>query len=304
MVLRAMSQVAMNRPDPLRPGDEVSVAAPSGPFDRAAFERGLALLSARYRPVFAEGLFAKERYLAGSDERRLEELQGALQGARTRAVFCARGGYGAMRLLDRMRLPERPKLLVGFSDITSLHAAAQCAGWVSVHGPVVTQLGALGQGTAEELFRLLEEPGAAPVLQGEPVVEGVAEGPVVGGNLSVLTRLLGTPFFPPADGGILLLEDVGERPYRLDRMWQHLKLAGVFRRVRGIALGTFTGCEEPDGGFAARDVIRELAVATGLPCAMELPIGHGRVNRPVPLGARAILDGGTGALRFLEGAVG
>ncbi len=298
-----MPPLAMTRPDRLRPGDEVSIAAPSGPFDRQAFERGLALLSKRYRPVFGDGLFAKERYLAGSDERRLAELQGALESGTARAVFFARGGYGAMRLLEGLRLPARPKPLVGFSDATALHAAAQRAGFVSVHGPVVTQLGALGEAVADELFRLLEDPSPPPALQGEPCVDGLAEGLVVGGNLAVLTRLLGTPFFPPAQGAILLLEDVGERPYRLDRMWQHLKLAGVFRQVRGIALGTFTGCDEPDGAFTARDIVRELAASAGLPCAMELPVGHGKVNRPIPLGARAVLDGGAGELRFLEGAV-
>lgn len=298
-----MPHVAMKRPGALRPGDEVSVVAPSGPFDRAAFERGLELLSARYRPVYTEGIFAKERYLAGHDERRIEELRSALENERTRAVFCARGGYGAMRLLDRLRVPERPKLLVGFSDITALHAALQCAGWVSIHGPVVTQLGALGQATAQELFRLLEEPGGGLQLRGEPLIEGVAEGLVIGGNLSVLTRLLGTPFFPSVEEAILLLEDVGERPYRLDRMWQHLELAGAFRRVRGIALGNFTACEEPDGSISVKDVVRELAASAGLPCAMELPIGHGRVNRPIPLGARGVLDGGAGTLRFVEGAV-
>ncbi len=291
------------KPEALHRGDEVSIVAPSGPFDRQALERGLSLLSDRYRPVLGTGLFDRARYLAGSDARRLEELTDALASERTRAVFTARGGYGALRLLQGLKLPQRPKLLVGFSDICALHAALQCAGWVSVHGPVLTQLGAHGGKSAQRLFRLLEDPAPPDVLQGTPTVEGVAEGPVIGGNLSVVTRLLGTPFFPPADGAILALEDVGERPYRLDRMWQHLKLAGVFERVRGLALGAFTESEEPGGAWTAQEVVAELATQVGLPCVMELPIGHGAVNWPIPLGARAVLDGGAGTLRFLEGAV-
>jgi muramoyltetrapeptide carboxypeptidase len=131
----------------------------------------------------------------------------------------------------------------------------------------------------------------------------VAEGPLLGGNLSVVTRLLGTPFMPALDGAILLLEDQGERPYRLDRMWTHLQLAGVFERVRAIVLGSFTGCEERDAPYSSAEVLRELALATGLPCAAGFPIGHGEVNEPVPLGVRVRLDADARSLVFLEAAV-
>ena len=131
---------------------------------------------------------------------------------------------------------------------------------------------------------------------------GVAEGPLLGGTLAVLSRLLGTPFLPPLEGAILLLEDVGERPYRLDRMWTHLALAGVFRHVRGIVLGSFTGCEERDAAYSSGDVLRALATETGLPCAAGFPIGHGARNEPVPLGVRVRLDATAPTLTFLEGA--
>ena len=110
-------------------------------------------------------------------------------------------------------------------------------------------------------------------------------------------------FLPQLDGAILLLEDQGERPYRLDRMWTHLQLAGVFERVRGIALGSFTSCEEPDAPYSSADVLRELAESTGLPCAAGFPVGHGEVNEPVPLGVRARLDADAARLTFLEAAV-
>jgi muramoyltetrapeptide carboxypeptidase len=195
-------------------------------------------------------------------------------------------------------------MLVGFSDITALHAALQAAGRVSVHGPVVTQLATQPSSIVERVFAILEDGAAAPApIDGTPVVGGIAEGPLLGGNLSVLTRLLGTPWLPDLTGAILLLEDVGERPYRIDRMWTHLRLAGVFERVVGLALGDFTDCEDPDGDFTLREILWSLAGETGLPCVGGLPIGHGAVNVPVALGTRVRLDGGAGTLSFLEPAV-
>ncbi len=125
---------------------------------------------------------------------------------------------------------------------------------------------------------------------------------LLGGNLSVFTRLIGTPHMPDLDGAILVVEDVGERPYRLDRMWTHLHLAGVFRKVAGIVLGSFTGCEEREESYSSQDILRELAVTTGLPCAAGFPIGHGDANEPVPLGVRVRLDATEQQLTFLEPA--
>jgi muramoyltetrapeptide carboxypeptidase len=291
----------------LQPGERVAVIAPASGFDRASFEAGVALINARYRATYGGGIFERQRYLAGSDARRLEELSVAFASDDMRAVFCARGGYGATRLLADLTAPppEATKLLVGFSDITALHLWLQRSGRRSIHGPVLTQLPRLSHATCARLFALLESPQPAPPLAAtDSYVEGVAEGPLLGGNLSVLTRMLGTPHMPSLEGAILLLEDTGERPFRLDRMWTHLKLAGVFEQVRGIALGIFTDCEEAGATYTSGDLLRELAVATGLPCAAGFPIGHGEVNEPVVLGARARLDAGARSLSFLEGAVG
>ena len=294
-------------PPALRPGDRVAVIAPASGFDRDAFEAGLARLSSRYRAEHGAGVFERRRYLAGDDARRLGELEAALADPGIRAVFCARGGYGATRLLMRLagRVPPGPpKPLVGFSDITALHLWLQAHGRISIHGPVLTQLGRLTEATAARLFALLESALPAAALSGTAsYVGGTAQGPLVGGNLSVLTRMLGTPFMPPLDGAILLLEDQGERPYRLDRMWTHLQLAGVFARVRGIALGSFTACEETGANYTSDEVLRDLAASTGLPCAAGFPIGHGDVNEPVPLGVRVRLDATAASLTFLEPAV-
>jgi muramoyltetrapeptide carboxypeptidase len=288
----------------LRPGDPVTVVAPASSFDRASFEAGLEVIAARYRVHYDPGLLARWRYLAGSDERRLRELAAALADNGSRAVFCARGGYGMMRLLAGLEgLPLADKPVVGFSDLTALHQLLQRRGLISIHGPVLTQLSRLDGATHARLFELLEREAPAAELTGaETYVDGIAEGPLAGGNLAVLTRLLGTPYLAPLEGSILLLEDVGERPYQLDRMWTHLELAGVFRQVRGIVLGEFTGCEERDATFSSAEVLRELAAATGLPCAAGFPIGHGAQNQPVPLGVRVRLDAGRRRLAFLQSA--
>lgn len=211
-----------------------------------------------------------------------------------------------MRLLRKLIPPGAGKQspLIGFSDITALHLWQQRQGLISIHGPVLTQLGRLGEQTRDRLFSLLESDSPPSPLQGTTTfVEGTVDGPLLGGNLAVLTRLLGTPFMPTLDGAILLLEDVGERPYQLDRMWTHLELAGVFRKVRGIVLGSFTGCEERDASYTSEELLRELAMATGLPCAAGFPIGHGDSNEAVPLGVRVRLDAQRHRLTFLESAV-
>jgi muramoyltetrapeptide carboxypeptidase len=285
----------------LKPKDSVAVIAPAGPFDREGFEAGLKVLQRRYSPVFDEGLFSAHRYLAGSDERRLTELRGALEDPGVRGIFCARGGYGAMRLLTKLSPTEaRGVPLIGFSDITALHAMWLREGFRCVHGPVLTQLGRSGADVVDRLFALLESPALPPPLTGTSVVPGVATGPLIGGNLSVLSRLVGTPWMPRTEGAVLLLEDVGERPYRLDRMWTHLKLAGQLDRVAGFALGDFTGCDEKDASYGAAAVLDELVKAEGKPCVRGLNIGHSDVNQPVVLGAQVRLDAGAGRLEFLE----
>ncbi|MCP3138544.1 S66 peptidase family protein [Pyxidicoccus xibeiensis] len=293
------------KPLPLRPRDTVQVVAPASSFDPPGFDVGLAVLRERYNPVHRPDIFASHRYLAGDDTRRGEELARALLDREARAIFCARGGYGAARLLPDLPLADAaPSAFCGFSDLTSVHGALQALGRVTIHAPVLTQLGKQPPEVHEYLFRLLESPEAPPPLTGsDTYVPGMAEGTLVGGNLSVLTRLIGTPYMPPLDGAVLLLEDVTERPYRLDRMWTHLRLAGVFSRVRGIVLGDFTSCEERNADYTSADVLRELARDVGLPCAAGFPIGHGALNYPVALGTQVRLEADAARLTFLEGAV-
>jgi muramoyltetrapeptide carboxypeptidase len=289
-------------PPPLRRGDAVRVVAPSSPFDPAALERGLAVLSGRLglRPRMRADLVARRGYLAGDDGRRAEEWREAAADAEATAIFCARGGYGAMRLLptlDPAPLLARPKALVGFSDVTALHAALNRAGLATVHGPVLTQLGRAPEDAVRQLEAVLfgaprpdawgvPAPGAG-IVAAQTVRPGRVSGPLLGGTLTLLAHLAGTPFAPPLDGAILLLEDVGEKPYRIDRCLTQLRLSGALDRVAGIAVGRLTACD--DAGVLAADVVREAALAAGVPAIEGLPVGHDDANLAVPLGARATL---------------
>lgn len=291
----------MNAIQPLHPGDTVAVVAPCGPFPAERYERGIAVWRERgyrVRELLPPGPW---RYLAARDRERAAALREAYADPEVRAVVVARGGYGAMRILQNVDWDEvaaRGKPLVGFSDATAMHLALFARGAKSVHGPVVTQLGEQPPESIERLFSLLESTSAPPPIAGRQLVGGVASGRVAGGCLSLVAALAGTPFLPSLEGCILLLEEVGEAAYRLDRMWTQLRLSGALEGVAGFAIGSLTDCPA-SGGVEAGDVLAELAAATGKPTLVDLPIGHGAVNLAVPHGARAEVR--DGALRFFEG---
>jgi muramoyltetrapeptide carboxypeptidase len=295
----------------LRPGDVVRVVAPAGPVPRQGFAAGAEILGRRYQLRFDEALFAREGFLAGSDERRLGELQAALTDPDARAVILARGGYGLLRILpflDPAALRARPLPVVGFSDGTALLAHAARAGVAAVHGPVVTQLANLPVPDHEALFRLLEEPAPGALLSAlEGLVPGRARGPLYGGNLEVFSRLLGTPFLPDLAGAILFIEDLGERPYRIDRLVTHLDLAGVFSAVAGVVVGDFSSCLEPEPTRAqsptAAEVLAERLGRLAIPVATGGLFGHGTRNVALPYGCLCELDAFNGTLVALEGVV-
>lgn len=292
-----MSFISMPR---LAPKGRLAVVAPSGPFDRSRFEQGLALVSSRYRVEVADEAFGRHRYLAGDDACRVRALQRALDDDGVDAIMAARGGYGAMRLLEGLTL-HRPVPVLGFSDVTALHLAWQARGWRSIHGPVVTQLATQPADVVERTFALLEGRPVPPLEGTHTIRTGLAEGPLIGGNLSLLASLVGTRWMPSLSGAVLLLEDIGERPYRLDRMWTHLALAGALTGVAGVVLGEFTDCDEKEASFSAAEVLRELVATLGVPALEGLPIGHGAINQPVVLGARVRLDATARRLETPEG---
>ncbi len=285
----------------LRPGERVAVVAPSGPVPRDRFAVGAAILAARYELVYDERIFARSGFLAGDDDARLRELQGALDDNNVHAVFSARGGYGLGRILQRLDLGRVAKPVVGFSDTTALHGALQRAGVRSVHGPVLTQLGDLPSDDAEALFAVLEsDTTRTPMSALRPLgASHRTEGRLVGGNLEVFSRLVGTPHLPSLAGAIWVLEDVGERPYRIDRALTQLTISGALEGLVGCVIGDLVGCAERDrSGPSAEEVIAERLAHLQIPVAAGLPIGHGERNRTLILGAHAILHGET--LMFTE----
>jgi muramoyltetrapeptide carboxypeptidase len=285
----------------LVPGGRVGIIAPSSPFDAEELKRGLSLLSSRYSVSHAPSLFERQGYLAGSDARRLAELQSAIDDPDLDAIFAVRGGYGATRLLDALdvsALATRPKLLVGFSDITALHALWSQRGVGSVHGPMVA---AVGRGGEAQLQRVIEavEGRYVRVFPGlRALAPGRAQGPLLGGNLAVLCSLLGTPFMPDLRGAVLLLEDIGERPYRIDRMLTSLRSSGVLGAVAGILLGAFTNAEPGADGRTCEEVLVDRLASLGVPVLAGAPIGHIDDNTPVLLGTLVELDSDAGTARF------
>jgi muramoyltetrapeptide carboxypeptidase len=299
------------RPARISPGDVVRVIAPSGPVPREAFLAGAAVLRTRYDVRYDDRVFERSGYLAGPDERRLAELGAALADPDARAIIMARGGYGLLRLLpfiDRAALQRRPLPIVGFSDGTALLALAATAGVASIHGPVVTQLGGLSADDQRSLFARLETPGPALLLDGlDEVIPGRVQGPLLGGNLEMFSRLLGTPYLPDLTGAILFFEDLGERPYRIDRLISHMDLAGVFGAASAVVVGDFSGCREPEATRAtsptADEVLMERLGRLPIPFAIGGAFGHGTRNRALPYGTLCELDTTTGTLTALEGAV-
>ncbi len=296
--LAPVNAVATRR---LRPGSRIAVAAPSGPFDHVVFDRGLSVLATRYTPVVMPHAHDATRYLAGTSGDRLSDFTRALTDDSLDAVWAARGGFGAAHLLPELRFVLAKKTIIGFSDITALHVMRQGQGVRSLHGPVVTQLATQPVEVVERLFAILEGQHPLTIRGTDSVTPGVAEGPLVGGNLSVIASLVGTPFQPDYNGCVLLLEDIGERPYRLDRLLTQLKYAGILDAVAGVVLGEFTHCEEKDASYSSNQVVSEILAATGKPCARGFAIGHGAVNHAAPLGARVRLDATTAELQWLEG---
>jgi muramoyltetrapeptide carboxypeptidase len=309
-------------PPPLRPGDRVRlVAASSAVADASRLEAGIAILERWGLVVEPEAAALVGRrwgYLAGRDEQRAADLSGdrppaaaaALPPGNTAAPVaalhaCVRGGWGSARLLERP-LAQPPGWLLGFSDVTSLLWARWARGLSGgIHGPLLTTLAA-EPGWSQERLRALLFGEPLPPLQGERWCGGVAEGPLLAANLTVATHLLGTPHLPRLDGAILVLEDVGEAPYRLERLLTHWRLSGAFSRLAGLAFGSFLNCDDPDRQeepashrFERDQVLRERSADLGLPVLAGLPVGHAPGNAALPIGAPARLDADRGRLELL-----
>lgn len=283
------------------PAGGLGLAAPGGAFNQEALEAGLAVLTELapgWTPRLDPELEARHGYFAGRDQERASHLQALLTEPGLDLVMAVRGGYGCSRLLPLLDLPalvaaRRP--LLGFSDLTCLLNTLAAQGLVTLHGPVLTQLPRLDQPSRDDLAALLAgRPPWPGVLEGQGLRPGQAAGPLLGGNLTLLCHLLGTPWFPPLEGAILILEDTGEAPYRLDRLLTQLELAGLWRQVAGVAVGSLNHLPEPDP--AQGQVVADRLAGLAVPVVTGLPFGHGPANRLLPLGALAQLDGDAGTL--------
>lgn len=293
-------------------GDTVAVVAPSGPVPVDRLEAGLAVLDSwglevREMP-HVRGRLEGRGYLAAGDAARAGDLTDAWCDPDVAAVVCARGGYGAQRvvdLLDWASFAEAgPCVLLGFSDITALHQAfATRLGISTIHGPVVTSLGAGDAASRDHLRRMLFAPSEALDLTPEPaevLVPGRAEGVLVGGNVALLSAGVGTTTQMTADGCIAVLEDVGEDLYRLDRALTHLARSGWFDGVRGVVAGSFEGCGRPE---PVRDLLHDRLGSFDVPVLFGAPFGHGPRNLALPFGVPATLDATAGTLVLREPAL-
>ncbi|BCB84074.1 S66 peptidase family protein [Phytohabitans suffuscus] len=288
------------------------LVSPSGPTKPERVARGVELLTGwGLRPVLAPNAYARQGYFAGADALRAADLNAAFADPEVRGILCTRGGYGAQRIVDDIDMAAvrcDPKVVAGFSDITALQLALwRGARLATVHGPGAAWLDARTppvsgeslraalMGTGPVVIKRVETEETAPV-----VVPGTATGPLIGGNLSLIVSSVGTPDFPDLRGAILLVEDVAEAPYKVDRMLTHLRRAGALDAVAGVAVGQFTDCA--DGwDVTVADVLAERLGGLGVPVLGGLPVGHGTGQLTVPVGTPATLDADAGVLTVSPG---
>ena len=296
-------------PKSLRPGSRIGIAAPAGHFNPDKFVAGIKVLEDHgFEPFIPSRLITRKGYLAGGDIHRAEVIQRLFADLSVDAILCARGGYGSMRilpLLDYAAIRRNPKIFIGFSDITALLTVlyTHCS-LVTYHGPVVTSLGMASPQTGAALTaavscdrRIVIEP---EPQNGFVLKQGAAVGPVIGGNLTILSHLVGTPFMPRYDGHILFLEDCGEKPYRIDRMLTQMRLSGCLHGIVGLLLGEFKECGSLD---MIKEIVADIFQDMEIPIIGGFEIGHGRTNLTLPIGLSAKLDTRSRQLSYQEPAI-
>ena len=306
------------KPGALRRGDVIGICAPaSPPSSPDALDAGIRYLEQLgYRIELGKNLYRRRGYLAGSDAQRISDLHDMYLNPQVKAIFAARGGYGAHRILARLnyRLIRRhPKILVGYSDITALQMAIYAkARMTSISGAMVTEMPATFKPATEEMFwRSLTSPKPLGVIRGMKngwMTSGndkMSSGRILGGNLSLLAGMMGTSYFPLFDRLVLLLEDIDERPYRVDRTLQQLRLNGVFAKAYGIVLGAFIDCTPVKGKASLRlnQVFAETLQGFSFPILSGFRYGHLINSLTIPLGVRVRVNGFRNTLEFLEAAV-
>jgi muramoyltetrapeptide carboxypeptidase len=285
----------------------IGIVAPGGVVTREELQPGIELLESQgYRTASAPHLYAQAGYLAGDDDNRLHDLHLMFSDPEVKAVLCARGGYGTLRLLDRIDyalIGDNPKIIAGYSDITALLLALYKMNRLTTfHGPLVKDL---TKNENRNLTALLELVGSEGIMQWDLheatcLRPGRAVGPLLGGNLTLISHLVGTPYMPTLSGAILFIEDLGEPLYRIDRMLTHLYLGGIFKDLAGLVAGRF---EDRGQALEIGHLLRERTSDTGIPVIAGLPFGHGHFNLPLPVGLMGSMDTETMRLSALEPCV-
>lgn len=286
------------------------MVAPAGAVDQRSIQAGVDAIRAQgFEVELSANLFASDGYLAGEAQARARDLADFFHRPDIDAIFCARGGFGSVQLLPYLRannLSSHPKIFAGYSDVTTLlNWLCQSCEMVTFHAPMVAMDIARGLSAQakDHLWRLLggDLRGWKLVL-GEGIRPGRVEAEMIGGCLSLLVTSLGTPFEIDTRGKLLFLEDVGERPYRVERMLTHLKMAGKFDHVTGVVLGDFTNCED-EGSRGVKEVVADIFHGARYPVVMGMRAGHGPENLALPFGVKMLLDGDAAVLELLEAPV-
>jgi len=311
--------MTITKPPRLKKGDLIGLVSPSSTIaDPARIEKGVSYLERLgYRVIVGNHVLKTYGYLAGTDEERAQDLHSMFGNKEVRAVWCIRGGYGTPRLLRSLNyrlIAQNPKIFVGYSDITTLHMAIfRRTGLVTFHGPMlgVDMAGQMEPYSEERLWQTLTsatKPGVVPLPAPGPqgLRSGRATGRMIGGNLALLQSIMGTRYLPDFTDTLLFIEEIGEEPYRVDRMLVHMLNAGVFAKVRGVLVGQFTDCEPKDAtkpSLSLARVFEEAAEYAGVPMLARMPFGHEEVKMTIPVGTRGRMDATAGTLELLESAV-
>lgn len=301
----------MLKPLAMRPGALVGVIAPASPVKKEFVDAGLgALETLGFRTRLGNNLYERGNYTAGTARERIDDLLELWRDPEVEAIFCARGGYGSMELLrelDAESFRQAPKILLGSSDFTALLAFLGArADLITFHGPMLAQQIARGTFDADELLRALQSTEGVGTLTPSGTQwlhPGTGEGKLWGGCLSIIAALVGTPYLPSFDDGLLFVEDTHVKPYQIDRLLTQLRLSGRLESVRGIVFGQMPHCgQHPDQGYTLEEMLRDWTAPLGIPVLFGFPSGHTTTDGlTLPLGIRARLD--SNGLHLLEGAV-
>ncbi len=295
------------KPPRLLAGKTVGLIAPAGPVTQAELQPGIEFLASRgYGISLAKHLYTRQDYTAGSDEVRLLDLHTMFEDRDVGAIICARGGYGTLRMLDKVDydvIRDNPKPIVGYSDITALLMAIhKRTGLITFHGSMVKDSFEGKSQNLTSVLALVSNAGPLRVSleEGEVLRSGRAQGALLGGNLSLLCRLIGTPYLPSLNGALLFMEERGESLYRVDRMLTHLRLSGLLDDVGALMAGDFAECGDT---ASIKELLLESTGDLDIPVVTGMPVGHGAMNCAVPIGLRATIDTDTMTLTVSEPCV-